>query len=68
MITASLNVIRLCLKMSLSGNSAVQKFVEHVHRLVSVRWEFSLRGIIELTKDLKCGYCLVYPFLLTILN
>ena len=31
----------------------VQKFVEHVYRLVSVRWEFSLRGIIGLTIDIK---------------
>ena len=31
----------------------VQKFVEHFDQLVYVRWKFSLRGIIEPTKDLK---------------
>ena len=40
----------------------VQKFVEHVDRLVSMRWEFSLCDIIELTIDLKFWYCLIYSF------
>ena len=44
----------------------LQKFVEHFDRLVSMRWEFSPRGIIELTKDLKFCYRLIYHFSLTI--
>ena len=46
----------------------VQNFVEHVYWLVSLRWEFSLRGTIELTIDLKFCYCLIYSFLLTSFN
>ena len=46
----------------------VQKFVEPVDRLVSVRWEFSLRAVIELTRDLKFCYYLIYSFLLTSFN
>ena len=45
-----LDSVRKCLSVV---THVVQKFVEHLDRLVSVRWEFSLRGIIELTKDLK---------------
>ena len=40
----------------------VQKFVEHVDRLVSMRWEFSLCDIIELKIDLKFCYCLIHSF------
>ena len=47
---------------------AVQKFVEHVDRLVSVRWEFSVSSIIELAKDIKFYNCLIYSFLLTRFN
>ena len=43
----------------------LQKFVEHFDRLVSVRWEFSPRRMIELTKDLEFCYCLIYSFSLT---
>ena len=45
-----------------------QKSVENVDRLVSVRWEFSLRAIIELTIDPKFCYYLIYSFLLTSFN
>ena len=32
----------------------VQKFVKHVNRIVSVQWEFSPRGSIEITIDQSC--------------
>ena len=52
-----LDSVRKCLAVM---TYVIEKFVEHFDRLVPVRWEFSLRGIIELTKDLKCGYSLIY--------
>ena len=50
-------------KKSLSVVAPVlQKFFANFDRLVSVRWEFSLRGIIELTIDLQFCYYLIYSF------
>ena len=41
----------------------VQKYVKRVDQLVSVRWDFSLGGITELTEDLKFCYYLTYFFI-----
>ena len=54
-----LDSIQKCLAMM---THVVQKFVEHFDPLVSVWWELSLRGIIELTKDLTFCNCLIHYF------